>query len=176
VKILSGSPPRIIAIRGPGEIVGEMAVLSGEPRSASVLAFDDVEALYLPAPKWLDFLYTHPRAMHALAVTMSKRNAESDRTIVESELAIGQQLALQLIKLADGGLGEPTLENAVVLRLSQADMAELIGTKTKKIDSVKKVIRLLKAKGIVEAGYKEITILDLAALRDVANGDVAVSS
>lgn len=176
VKILSGSPPRIMAIRGPGEIVGEMAVLSGEPRSASVVAFDDVEALYLPAQKWLDFLYDHPRALHAMAVTVSKRNAESDRTIVESELAIGQQLALKLVKLADSGLGERTPEDTVALRLSQADMAELIGTKTKKIDSVKKVIRLLKAKGIVDVGRKEIVILDLAALRDVANGDVAVSS
>jgi CRP/FNR family cyclic AMP-dependent transcriptional regulator len=176
VKVLSGSPPRIIAVRGPGEIVGEMAVLSWQPRNASVIAFNDVEALYLPGQKLLDFLYERPRTMHALLVTQVKRHEESNRTIVESELAIGQQLALKLLMLADSGLGERTPEGTVVLRqLSQDDMAELIGTK-KKIYSVKKVLRLLKAAGTIDTGRMEITILDLAALRDVANGDVAVSS
>lgn len=176
VKILSGDPPRVIAVRAPGEIVGEMAVSSGKPRSASVVAFDDVEALYLPAQKWIDFLYEHPRAMHAQWATGSKRNAESAGAIVESELAVGQQLALQLVKLADSGLGDRTSEGAVILRLTQYDLAQLIGTKKKKIDSVKKVLRLLKAKGLVETGYQAITILELAALRDIANGDSAVSS
>jgi CRP/FNR family transcriptional regulator, cyclic AMP receptor protein len=176
LKILSGQPPRIIAIRGPGEFVGEMAVSSGRPRSASVVAFDNVEALYLPAQRWTDFLYEHPRAMHAQWATGSKRNAEAASTIVESELAVGQQLALQLVKLADSGLGEHTPQGGVVLQVSQYDLAELIGTKKKKIDSVKKVIRQLKEAGTVDTGRQKIIILNVTALRDVANGDVTVSS
>ena len=45
----------------------------------------------------------------------------------------------------------------------------------KKLDSVKKVIRLLKAAGTIATGRQQITILDLAALRDIADGDLAVS-
>jgi len=174
VKILSGKPPRIVAIRGPGEIVGEMAVSRGEPRSAGVIAFDDVEALYLPGAKWLEFLYDHPRAMHAQWTAEAERIAQATGKIVESELAVGQQLAKALVELADAGLGEHTDVGSVVLRLSQHDLAALIGAR--KLDSVKKVIRLLKAAGTVSTGRELITILDPAALRDIAAGDLAVSS
>jgi len=173
VKVVTGRPPRIVAIRGPGEMVGEMAAIRRKPRSASVFALDDVEALYLPAAGWLRFLYDHPRAMHAQWAAEAERTEQATRKIVESELAVGQQLAKALIELTDSGIGEHTSESTVVLRLSQQDLAAMIGAK--KLDSVKKVIRLLKAAGTIATGRQQLTILDLAVLRDIANGDLAVS-
>ena len=38
VKVVAGSPPRIVAIRGPGDMVGEMAAIRRKPRSASAPA------------------------------------------------------------------------------------------------------------------------------------------
>ena len=173
VKAMRGRPPRIIDIRGPGEIVGEMAVIRRKPRMASIIAFDGVEALYLPGARWLRFLYDHPRAMHALLAMTDDMADRATMKNVESELAIEQQLAKRVIELTDCGLGEPAGDGAVVLRLSQHDLATLIGTK--KLDSVKKVIRLLKAAGIIDTGRQVITILKLAALREVADGNLTVS-
>lgn len=173
VKALAGRPPRIVAIRGPGDIVGEMAAIRRTPRSASIIAFDDVEALYLPAARWLQFLYDHPRAMHAQWAAEADRTDQATRKIVESELAVGQQLAKALIELTDSGLGERTREGAVVLRLSQHDLAALIGTK--KLDSVKKVIRLLKAESTIATGRQVITILKPAVLHDIADGNRTLS-
>jgi CRP/FNR family cyclic AMP-dependent transcriptional regulator len=172
VKVVAGRPPRIVAIRGPGDMVGEMAAIRRKPRSASVFAFDDVEALYLPATGWLQFLYDHPRAMHAQWAAQAERTDQATRKVVESELAVGQQLAKALIELADSGIGEHSSNGAVELRLSQQDLAAMIGAK--KLDSVKKVIRLLKAAGTIATGRQQITVLDLAVLRDIANGDIAV--
>jgi len=173
VKVVAGSPPRIVAIRGPGDMVGEMAAIRRKPRSASVFALDEVEALYLPAARWLRFLYDHPRAMHAQWAAEAERTEQATRKIVESELAVGQQLAKALTELTDAGIGERTSNGTVELRLSQQDLAAMIGAK--KLDSVKKVIRLLKAAGTIATGRQQITILDLAALRDIADGDLAVS-
>jgi CRP/FNR family cyclic AMP-dependent transcriptional regulator len=173
VKAMRGKPPRIIDIRGPGEIVGEMAVIRRRPRMASIIAFDDVEALYLPGARWLRFLYDHPRAMHALLAMTADMADRATMKNVESELAIEQQLAKRVVELADLGLGEPAGDGAVVLRLSQQDLAALIGAK--KLDSVKKVIGRLKASGIISTGRQVITILQLAALRDIADGDLTVS-
>jgi CRP/FNR family cyclic AMP-dependent transcriptional regulator len=173
VKVVAGRPPRIIAIRGPGDMVGEMASVGGKPRSASIFAFDDVEALYLPAAGWLRFLYDHPRAMHAQWAAQAERTERAIRKIVESELTVGQQLAKALIELTDSGIGEHASEGAVGLRLSQHDLAAMIGAR--KLDSVKKVIRLLKAAGTIATGRQQITILDMAVLRSIANGDLAVS-
>ena len=72
---------------------------------------------------------------------------------VESELAIEQQLAKRLIDLVDLGLGETTGEGAVVFRqISQSEMASQVGAR--KIDSVKKVIGLLRAAGILATGRR----------------------
>src|SRR3954468_22466773 len=57
VKVVAGDPPRIAAFRKPGETVGEMAYLRGTPRSASIIAYDEVLALLIPGEAWLDFLY-----------------------------------------------------------------------------------------------------------------------
>ena len=173
VKAMRGRPPRIIDIRGPGEIVGEMAVIRRKPRMASIIAFDDVEALYLPGARLLRFLYDHPRAMHALLAMTDDMADRATMKNVESELAIEQQLAKRVVELTDRGLGEHTGAGVVVLRLSQQDLAALIGAK--KLDSVKKVIGRLKASGIVDTGRQAITILQLAALREIADGNLTVS-
>lgn len=173
VKATRGKPPRIIDVRGPGQIVGEMAVIRRKPRMASIIAFDDVEALYLPGAKWLRFLYDHPRAMHALLAMTDDMADRATMKNVESELAIEQQLAKRVIELAESGLGEQTGDGTVVLRLSQQDLATLIGTK--KLDSVKKIIRLLKAAGIIDTGRQLLTIREPDSLRQVADGDLTVS-
>jgi CRP/FNR family transcriptional regulator, cyclic AMP receptor protein len=173
VKVMRGKPPRIIDIRGPGDIIGEMAVIRRQPRMASVIAFDDVDALYLPGAKWLRFLYDHPRSMHALLAMTDDMADRATMRNVESELAIEQQLAKRLVELADFGVGERDRSGAVVLRMSQQDLAELIGAK--KLDSVKKVIRQLKAEGIIDTGRQVIKLHDLDALHDIADGNFTVS-
>jgi RNA polymerase sigma factor (sigma-70 family) len=166
VKVTSGQPPRIIDIRGPGAVVGELAVISGEPRMASIIAFNDVEALRLPGPAWLQFLLNHPRACLALAIEGRGMISRAVQKTVESELAIEQQLAKRLIDLVDLGLGETTGEGAVVFRqISQSEMASQVGAR--KIDSVKKVIGLLRAAGILATGRQEITVLQVDALREI---------
>lgn len=170
---MRGSPPRIIDIRGPGAIVGEMAVIRDKPRMAGVIAFNDVEALYLPGVVWLRFLYDHPRAMHALlSMTDDLADRATMRTL-ESELAIEQQLAKRLVDLVDNGLAEPGEDGSVLLRFNQQDLATLVGAK--KLDSVKKIIARLKAAGIVVTGRQTITVVQLAALRDIADANLTVT-
>ncbi|MBV9796274.1 MAG: Crp/Fnr family transcriptional regulator [Actinobacteria bacterium] len=174
VKVVSGTPPRVVDVRGPGSIVGELGVISGGDRMASIFAWDEVEALYLPGGDWLQFLHDHPRACLALVKAGGDMIIRATQKNAESELAIEQQLAKRLIDLLNRGLGEATADEAVVFRrLGQQDLASLIGAK--KLDSVKKVIRLLKAAGIVDTGRQVITILQPAVLREIADGNRTVS-
>jgi CRP-like cAMP-binding protein len=172
VQVTAGEPPRLIAIRGAGEIVGEMAGMTRRPRSANIEALDDVEVLLVPADRWLEFLYKHPRAMHAQLVAKDERLEQATRRIAESDLAVEQRLAKVLVELTEVGLGASGKEG-VVLRHSQQDLARLIGASP---DSVKKIIRLFKARGIVTTGRQATIIADLPALRDVAGGRLADSS
>jgi CRP-like cAMP-binding protein len=173
VKVTCGTPPRIIDHRGPGEVVGELAVILGGPRMASIIAWDDVDALYLPGGPWKQFLDEHPRASNAVMSNMRAMLARQARKNVESELAVERRLAMRLIDLMDGGPSEPADDGAVALRgVSQQDLASMTRSK---IDSVKKAIGRLKASGIVSTGKLVITILQPAVLREIADGNRTVS-
>lgn len=58
-----------------GDILGEMALLSGEPRSASVLALSDVAALVLPADRFHELAHEHPALSMVLTKLVSDRLA-----------------------------------------------------------------------------------------------------
>jgi CRP-like cAMP-binding protein len=173
VKVTVGTPPRTIAIRHPGELVGEMAAIRKKPRSASVIAFDEVRALFLPAAKWLQFLDEHRSAMYALLIASEERTEQASRKIAESDLAVEQRVAKAFVELTKEGLGVHT-EEGIELRLSQADLASWIGTA--KLDSVKKVIRTFKEAGLISTGRQVMIVLDSSAIRDIANGDMTASA
>ncbi|MBB4907093.1 Crp/Fnr family transcriptional regulator [Actinophytocola algeriensis] len=171
VKVVAGTPRRVVAIRGPGDLIGEMAAIRNKPRSASVFALEDVEALHLSASKWFSFLETNFRATLALIYTVQERLAESTHLTVESQLAGAQKLAKALVDLCTKGLGV-TSAGKTTLGFSQVDLAELAGIST---DSVKKIVRPLREKGILSVGRQTITVLDLAKLESIARGDTPTS-
>jgi CRP/FNR family cyclic AMP-dependent transcriptional regulator len=62
-----------IAVLGPGDVLGEMALLDDLPRSASVIAIDDVTALLLPVWEFRSVLRQHPDIALKLLAELSRR-------------------------------------------------------------------------------------------------------
>ena len=58
---------------GPGSVLGEMALLDDMPRSASIIAIEDVTALLLPVWEFRSTLRSHPEIAIKLLSVMSKR-------------------------------------------------------------------------------------------------------
>lgn len=165
-------PAGLMALREAGQVIGEQAAIRSAPRSASVYAEDAVEALYLSASAWRQFLFSHPRAAIAQLAVSYDRQAESDRKLVESSsLAIEQKLAKELVRLAAKGLGDQTPEGTV-LGYSQAELAQLVVVSR---DAVVPVIRAFKSSGIVATGRNKIIIRNLDALQGIARGEKTAS-
>ncbi len=172
VRIVKGGSGRVISLRGAVQLIGEQAAIRKKPRSASVYAEDDVEALYLSAAAWRQFLLAHPRAALAQLAVSYDRQDESDRKLAEaSSLAVEQKLARELADLEARGLGVRSPEGTV-LQFSQIDLANLIGASR---DAVVPVVRALKHSGIITTGRKKIIIMDPEALRDIARGERTAS-
>lgn len=168
VKVVQGDPGRIVDVRGPGAIVGEIGVITEDLRSASVITLNDVEAVFLPKGPWKDFLIAHPRVMWDLWVATATRNQRANVKRAESELTVGRQLAKALVELVDYGVGERLGDDEALLRMSQEELSALVGAN--KLESVKKVIRALKESAVVSTGRQAITISNLSMLRDIADG------
>jgi CRP-like cAMP-binding protein len=85
-----------VAVIGPGEHVGEIALLDGEPRMATVRAQHDLRTGFLPSADFLDVLEQSPEVALQMLATLAGRFrmveqqlAEVERQLVEVE----QQLA-----------------------------------------------------------------------------------
>ena len=55
-----GGREQVIAERGPGDLVGERGTVSGNVRSASVIALDTVQALVMRTADYAAFVREHP--------------------------------------------------------------------------------------------------------------------
>jgi NTE family protein len=70
---IADAPERFVARIGPGETVGEMSLISGEPRSASVRCLRDAELLCIARKDWEAFTRRHPDAVLAITKLLVAR-------------------------------------------------------------------------------------------------------
>ncbi|MBW3621603.1 MAG: Crp/Fnr family transcriptional regulator, partial [Actinobacteria bacterium] len=73
----------VLALRGPGEVIGELGVLDGGPRSATVTALDDVEAVVVPAARYRELVASDPELSFRLLRLVIGRLRDADRMLVE---------------------------------------------------------------------------------------------
>jgi CRP/FNR family cyclic AMP-dependent transcriptional regulator len=62
-----------IGVMGPGEVMGEMALLDDLPRSATATAVDEVDVLVLPVWDFRGILRQHPDMALKLLASLSRR-------------------------------------------------------------------------------------------------------
>ena len=74
----AGGDDVVLADRGPGELLGDLSGIDGQPRSASVTALEEVRGLMVPLRAFRGFLMDHPRAAISLLELLSRRLRESD--------------------------------------------------------------------------------------------------
>ncbi|MBN1565605.1 MAG: cyclic nucleotide-binding domain-containing protein [Anaerolineae bacterium] len=87
--------PIILSCRGAGEIIGEMALLEDQPRSATTIALDHLRALRIGHDQFHEWLGSSPDISMNIMSTLSARlRAADDIRIVDAQ--IGQQLEQQV--------------------------------------------------------------------------------
>jgi CRP/FNR family transcriptional regulator, cyclic AMP receptor protein len=68
----------LLAERGPGELLGDLSGIDGQPRSASVTALEEVRGIVVPLRAFRGFLMDHPRAAISLLELLSRRLREAE--------------------------------------------------------------------------------------------------
>jgi CRP-like cAMP-binding protein len=156
----------VLAIRGPGELLGELAALDGQPRSASVVALEEVEAVVLSPHAFRSFLAGHPAASMALLGMLSRRlrDADTKRTGFSALTTLGR-VAERLLELADRFGTEHDGYTRIELRISQEELAGWTGAS---LESVGRALATMRSLGWIETRRREIRVLDMAALRRAA--------
>ena len=153
----------IVAVRGPGDLLGELSAIDDEPRAATVTTLEPVEALLVPGSAFAAFLERRPRvALVILRMVAARlRYADAQQADFATHDVVGR-VAHRLVELAErfGIPGEGRIE--IELPLSQEELAGWTGASR---EAVSKALQLLRSLRIVETGRRQVTVLDLEALR-----------
>jgi CRP/FNR family transcriptional regulator, cyclic AMP receptor protein len=139
VSMVSASgAERILAILGPGAIVGEIAVLDGLPRSASVLALRDSDLLFVSKAKFDECAKKHPELYAHLLMLLASRLRDTNEVIAaESFLHLKGRVALTLLELAEH-FGESVSKGRIMIRqkFGQSDLAAMAGIARENVNRI----------------------------------------
>jgi len=120
---------RIISLLGPDAIVGELSMIDGGPRSASVIAIADCSLSFLSRAKFQTCIGSRPELTSYLVKTLAARLREADDSLAATTfLSVKGRLARALLNVAEY-VGEGTGGGRIQLRLkiSQGDLAAMAG-------------------------------------------------
>lgn len=156
----------ILGFSAPGELLGEVAALDGEPRSATAEAVDPVRAIVIPRAAFERFVAGHPDAALALLRSLAHRLRTADRQRMEfAAYDVVGRVAHRLVELCDRHGEDDRLGTVITLPLSQEELAAWTASSR---EAVAKALQLLRRLGWVETQRRRIVVRDLAALREYA--------
>ena len=157
----------VINVMGPGEVFGEIAILDGRPRSATVTALNDCELAVVDKHAFQDLLARCPGiSLKLLGVLATRMRDLTTRLEDRAFLDISARLAKQLLWLADRHGTRAESGVRLELGLSQQELGDLIGATR---ESVNKHLREWARSGLLELGRGQLEILDFEALRKIAD-------
>jgi CRP/FNR family cyclic AMP-dependent transcriptional regulator len=156
----------VLALRGPGELIGEMAALGHQRRSATAFAVDEVEIGYLSGDQLREFFAEHPDAALVLVRTLVGRltEADSDRVGLATQDSVGR-IATRLLELV-AEHGTPVEGGVrIELVLTQGELASWTGATR---ETVSRALRMMRRLGWITTDRRRIIVIDQAALRERA--------
>jgi CRP/FNR family cyclic AMP-dependent transcriptional regulator len=154
----------VLAVRGPGELIGELAALDGQPYSATVVSLEPVDVLVVPAAGFASFVSAHAGIARVLLDMLAERLREADHKLAEFVRfdTLGRVTAriLQLVERygESGASGDIEID----LPLTQEELAGWTGASR---EAVGKALATLRDCGWIETGRKRLVVHDVAALQ-----------
>ncbi|WFE93507.1 Crp/Fnr family transcriptional regulator [Micromonospora sp. WMMD987] len=158
VRSESDGSRAILTLRAAGDVVGDLAAVDLHPRSATVTALTTTLTRLLTGPQFRRFLTRPVFATGFATYTVGRlRTSDAQRTAL-AVLPVRERLVRALMQLyleSQRADGRPTI------RLSQAELAELVGASR---NAVVAELTALREAGIVATGRRELTVVDPVAL------------
>jgi CRP-like cAMP-binding protein len=156
----------LLAIRGPGDVIGELSALDGKARSATVLTLGPVEVAVLPAEQFMTLLGRRPQLAIALLGYLAGRLREADRRRLEfGALSVSERLVRRLLELTElHGTAEPG-RIVIDIPLSQRELAGSVGASR---EAVARVLKILRERQVVITQRQRIVVLQPQVLRSIA--------
>ena len=151
-----------LATLGPGDFFGELAMIDGGTRSASVETLSDAQLLALPGSDVRRVISDHGDIAAKLIVAIARRLRETNERVARQSF---QTVPSRVAGVLNQLIAEETIpehREGVTIRMTQADLAQLAGTSR---ESVSRFLATLERAGVVAVGRGRVTVLEPRRLR-----------
>jgi CRP/FNR family transcriptional regulator, cyclic AMP receptor protein len=156
----------VLVTLGPGETTGELALLDGAPRSASVVAAEPTTVLMLARTAVLELLAENPHVLDAVLRNLGQMVRRlTDQVADLIFLDLTGRLAKLLLRLGQGH-ARPDGTVVIDLGMTQSDLAAMVGASR---PAVNKVLQRMVVRGLITVDGQVIVLHDLDGLRGRAD-------
>ncbi|MFO0659848.1 MAG: Crp/Fnr family transcriptional regulator [Polyangiaceae bacterium] len=163
ISVMVGGEDRTIAVLGPGEFVGEMALLNGKPRTATATVVEDARCLVISARRFEEMVANSTEISLRLIQKLAKRLESADALIeILMHRDVRARVMLGILRHAEG-FGEQT-DAGVRLRLTPTDLAREVAVDELTVDEVVSRLRRLRLAHVQDNG--ELIVEDVERLRE----------
>lgn len=156
----------LLALRGPGDVLGELAALNGWTRSATVRTVEPVELVQLTGEQFVSCLLTEPTVAVSMMRNLSVRLRDAEAARIDlATLDVSRRVATYLHRLAvDHGVR--TADGVLIsVPLTQQDVANRVGASRR---AVARTLLVLRERGVVSTARRRIVVARPGVLRMLA--------
>lgn len=158
---------------GVGALVGEIALLDGQPRTATVTALEPTEVFVLQRQDLLPVLESNPAASLEIIKVLCQKLRQASAMIEDSAHLMPTRVAKGLLRLANDHGVRVDDKIRIDLKLSQSEVGSYCGMTR---ENVNRQFRDFTAARIIEIQSRRITILDPVRLEEIAHGAPHIAS
>lgn len=154
----------ILTILNANDFFGEMAILDGQKRSATVSTIEKSEVFIIQRDDFINLLYNHPEISIALLQELASRLRNADMKIKSLSLKDAEgKVATVILQIADE-VGKIKQGKVVIDKLPlQQDLANMAGTSR---ETISRTLHSFAKKGLVEFDGNKLIINDYEKFRE----------
>ena len=153
---------KIVGTLGPGDIFGELTLLDGRERSATVETTDQTEMVSISHRDFHVAATKNPQILWQVMEVLCERI----RGLNEETLNLAfEQLPYRMVHMLDDLVDKQGKRNAdgrITLKISPGDIGKRVGADRQETD---RVLKMLCKRGLVELDIDEVVIPDARALK-----------
>ena len=151
-----------LRVRGPGEVIGELALLDpGSRRAATVVALERTETLALRSDQFAELRRRHPSVDAFLVNVLAEEVRRLSGLLVEALYVPVDTRVVRRLAALEEAYRDPRSAEPTEVPLTQEDLASLAGTSRA---TVNRVLGEAERNGIIEVRRGRVIVLDRSAL------------
>jgi CRP/FNR family transcriptional regulator, polysaccharide utilization system transcription regulator len=157
---------QIVRLGSAGDLIGYRSVFDGGIHSTCATAIENVRACYIPQTEFALVCETNPAVAHAMFSLLSHQLVEAERRMLEmTQNSVRERVAETLLQI-HAIFGVEHDGSTLAIRISRGELAALVGAAT---ESVIRILTELKRAGVLTLRGRRIGVLDIDAVRALAN-------